>query len=100
MGNVFDPYNQQQAQKPKNGPENDYTQAMGLLGKGSGGQNATGAGSAMNGNSYDMGHALQGLWASGGQQPAAAPDTTMSEGGGSGGGGGMGSMASIAMAFL
>jgi hypothetical protein len=100
MGNVFDQFNTN-SQKPKNGPENDYTQAMGLLGKGSAEKNTQGAGSALNGNSYDMGQALSGLWKSGGQQPIApAPDTSMSEGGGGGGGMDMGSMASMAMAFI
>lgn len=91
----------------KYGTENNYAQAEGLLrgaaGKGDSAANA-GPGAFANGNSYQMGQALQGLWNSGGggTSPDTSGTTPDASGGGSSSGGGMdmSSMASIAMAFI
>ncbi len=105
---VFGQYNQQAQQKKQNGPENDYTKALGLLGgstgKGGGDAASQAGGAVMGGSTYDMGHAIQGLWKSSGTNPdigaMAGADAGAGAGAAAGGGGGMGSIASIAMAFL
>ena|SRR5579872_2529614 len=86
------------------GPANNYSQAMSLLrgstGKGNGG-GQQGAGAFANGNSYQMGQALQGLWNSQGSSSAYPTDTSGATSAPSSGGGmDMGSMASMAMAFI
>ena len=107
-GSVWGPY-RQQAQPKKYGAENNYTAAMGLLGgaSGKGDPNAVqGGGAFVNGNSYQMGQALQGLWNSGGGGSVNTnPDYNDPSQGGqnsatAGGGMDMGSMASIAMSFI